>query len=479
MTQPAGSWRDALSPLIALSNNLISRIGVLLVTAGGVFWLFLLPTYLHGETGSAYIGILLFLILPMLFFAGLFLIPLGMYFRKKKLGPAARMREVVGVKTVSWQNPDFRRLLTFVGAATLANVVIGASFTYRAVEHMDGAEFCGTSCHVMKPEYTAYQVSPHSRVPCVKCHVGPGAAGFIESKLAGVHQVISITANTYPRPIPVPIPNLRPARETCEGCHWPDKYGADRLRVIPHFNDEGVRSDTVLLMRIGGGSASGYGIHTGHVGAGVKVRYAYSGKDRQAIPWVEYVREGQRREYFAPKTDAAAVAGMEIREMDCLDCHTRPSHAMELPERALDNSMAAGNIPTDLPQVRKIALEVLKKPYTSTDQAESEIAVAVEKAYRDQLPQVAQTRKADIERAAQRVLAIWKRNIFPEMKITWGTYANNIGHTDFPGCFRCHDEEHKTADGSKAIGQDCNGCHVLLSMEEEKPKILKDLGLRE
>ncbi|MEZ5352508.1 MAG: NapC/NirT family cytochrome c [Bryobacteraceae bacterium] len=479
MTPPTGSWRDNLSPLILLSNNWISRIGVLLVTTAGVLWLFLLPTYLKGEAGSAYIGILLFLILPMFFFAGLALIPAGILLRKRKLGPGARMRELIGIRSLSWQNPEVRRLVTFVAAATFVNIGIGSNLTYRAVEHLDSAGFCGTSCHVMKPEYTAYQVSPHSRVPCVKCHVGPGASGFVESKLAGVHQVVAITFNTYQRPIPVPIPNLRPARETCEGCHWPGKYGADRVRVIPHFNDEGVRSDSVLLMRIGGGSASGYGIHTGHVGEGIKVRYAHTDQARQTIPWVEYSRNGAKKEFFAPKTTAADVAKMDIREMDCMDCHTRPSHSMQLPERAMDDAMAAGTIPPSLPQIRKIALETLKKDYTSEAQAEKEVPAAILKFYKDQLPEVAASRTADVERSAEAVLGIWKRNIFPEMKITWGTYVNNVGHTDSPGCFRCHDEEHKTSDGASAIGQDCNGCHVLLAMEEEKPKILTDLGLRE
>ncbi len=479
MTTPNRPWRDRLSPLIHLSNNWISRIGVLLVTSAGVLWLFLLPTYLHGEAGSAYIGILLFLMLPMFFFAGLGLIPVGILIRKRQLGPSAGMREAIGMKSISWQNPDFRRLLTFVAGATIVNIAIGANLTYRAVEHMDSAGFCGTSCHVMKPEYTAYQNSPHSRVPCVKCHVGPGASGFVESKLAGVHQLFAITFNTYQRPIPVPVPNLRPARETCEGCHWPDKYGADRVRVIPHYSDEGVRSDSVLLMRIGSGSAGGYGIHTAHVGQGIRIRYAHTDAARQTIPWVEYGKNGEKTEFFAPKTSASDVAKMDIREMDCMDCHNRPSHSMQLPERAIDSAMAAGDIAADLPQIRKTALDILKKDYGTTERAEKEVGEAVRKFYREQLPQVADSRKADVERSAAGVLAIWQRNIFPEMNITWGTYVNNIGHNDFPGCFRCHDDEHKTTGGAKTIGQDCNGCHVMLAMEEEKPKILKDLGLRE
>lgn len=469
-------WGDRLFPLLFLSNNLISRIGVILVTSAGVFWLFLLPTYLQGHAGSAYMGILLFLMLPTVFFTGLALIPAGIYLKKKKMGVPILPQDM---RVLSWSNPDLRRLIIFIGVVTFANVVIGGNLTYRAVHHMESVQFCGATCHVvMKPEFTAYQNSPHSKVECVKCHIGPGASWFVQSKLSGLRQVFAVALNTYTRPIEVPVANLRPARETCEGCHWPDKYGGDRLRVIPHFSDEGKMSQSVLLMRIGGGSVSGKGIHTAHMRKGITIRYA-SDHSRQNIPWVEYSDNGAKHEYLSTKAKKEEVAGMAIREMDCMDCHNRPSHTMEIPERALDRVMAAGEIKPDLPQIRKVAMDVLKKPYATTVEAESSIGPAVEKFYKDQKPDVYASRKADIDRASQAVLAIWQRNIFPEMKVTWGTYANNIGHNDFPGCFRCHDAEHKTADGKKAIEQDCNSCHVMLAMEEENPKVLKDLGLAE
>jgi nitrate/TMAO reductase-like tetraheme cytochrome c subunit len=474
--QQPSPWGDRLFPLLFLSNNLISRIGVILVTSAAIFWLFLLPTYLQGHAGSAYMGIILFLMLPSAFFTGLMLIPLGIYLKRRRLGAPILP---TNVRVLSWSNPDLRRLVVFVGVVTFANVVIGGNLTYRAVHHMESVQFCGATCHtVMKPEFTAYQNSPHSKVECVKCHIGPGASWFVQSKLSGVRQVFAVALDTYARPIEVPVANLRPARETCEGCHWPDKYGGDRLRVIPHYNDDGVLSQSVLLMRIGGGSVSGKGIHTAHMRKGVTIRYA-SDHSRQNIPWVEYNDNGTKHEYLSTKSKQEEVAGMAVREMDCMDCHNRPSHTMETPERALNREMASGEIKPDLPQIRKVAMEVLKKPYASTVEAESSIAQSVERFYKEQKPDVYAQRQADIVRASKGVLSIWQRNIFPEMKITWGTYANNIGHNDFPGCFRCHDAEHKTADGKKAIEQDCNSCHVMLAMEEQNPKVLKDLGLVE
>lgn len=469
----APTLRDRLSPLVFLSNNLISRIGVVLVTLAGVLFLLLLPTLLSGHAGSAYIGILIFVILPAVFFLGLALIPLGIWRQRKKAGSWS----ATGLPPLNLQNPHLRRLGGFIAVATLANVLIGSTFTYRAVEHMESVQFCGTTCHtVMKPEYTAYQHSPHSKVACTSCHIGPGASWFVKSKLSGAWQVIAVTANIYPRPIPTPVENLRPARDTCEGCHWPDKYGADRIRVIRHFSEEGKMSQTVLLMHIGGGNYGFRGIHGAHVGRGIKMRYATPKKDRQEIPYVEYERGNEKRVYAKSDVTPEALSKMEMRDMDCLDCHNRPSHAYELPERALDNALATGELAADLPLIKKVGLELLKKEYATTEEGERQIPEQLKKFYREQHAGVWSQRAGEIDKAAKAVLAVWSRNIFPEMKVKWGTYPNNIGHTDWPGCFRCHDNEHSTKDG-KSVSQDCNTCHQMLAVEEEDPKILADLGV--
>lgn len=476
MNPSRSNWRERLAPILFLSSNWISRTGVGLVTSVAVFWLFLLPIYLRGEAASAYLGILLFLLLPAGFFIGLALIPLGILLFRKRLrrqqepGPQA-------LPPLDWRHPGLRRLVAFIGLVTAANVVIGGNLSYRAVSYMDSVQFCGSSCHVvMKPQYTAYQHSPHSRVECVKCHIGPGASWFVQSKLSGVGQIFAVAFNSYPRPIPTPVENLRPARETCETCHWPDKYGPDRLRVITHFNDEGRASKTVLLMHIGGGAVAGKGIHTAHVGQGVRVRYAHADRARQQIPWIEYSRNGNTVEFWAPGAKKQELANWQVREMDCMDCHNRPSHTFETPERALDAAMLSGDVAPDLPGIRAVGLQALKRNYSSTEEAERELPAMVLRDYRAKQPAVSTARAADVTRSAKAILAIWQRNVFPEMKVTWGTYTNNIGHTDFPGCFRCHDAEHRSENG-KAIEQDCNSCHVLLAMEEEDPKVLKDLGL--
>lgn len=467
--------RGWLSPFVHLSNNWISLAGVIIVTTATVFWLFLLPITLRGETENPYVGILAFLTIPAPFFGGLFLIPLGIWLQRRREGQAGIYPS--DFPALTWANPELRRLVYFVGVTTVLNIVIASQLTYGAVSYMDTPTFCGKTCHnVMQPEFTAYQNSPHSRVDCVRCHIGPGAGWFVKSKLSGVGQVFAVTLNTYPRPIPTPVHNLRPARETCEACHWPQKYGEDRVRIINKFADDETNSQTktVLLMKIGGGN-HGIGIHGTHLGPGVVIRYVATDEKRQNIPWVEYSGPGRKTLYVTADNKSN---GEGSREMDCMDCHNRPAHAYDMPESGIDKAMSAGLISNSLPFAKKKAVEIIKANYLSRDEAAQKIPATFAKYYQDSYPAIWQSRQAEVNASAKQVLEVWNRNIFPDMKVTWGAYPMNIGHTDFPGCFRCHDGGHNSSDG-KSISQDCNACHNLLSMEEANPKVLTDLGITE
>jgi len=472
-----GGW---LSPIIHLSNNWISLVGVVIVTTATVFWLFLLPTTLRGETENPYVGILAFLTIPAPFFGGLLMIPLGMWLKRRREGRAGIYPPEFPVLT--WENPELRKLIYFIGGATVLNIMIASQLSYGAVNYMDSVTFCGQTCHaVMQPEFAAYQNSPHSKVDCVKCHIGPGADWFVRSKLSGVGQVFAVIFNTYPRPIPTPVHNLRPARETCEACHWPEKYGEDRLKVIPKYAEDQANSltKTVLLVKIGGGN-NGIGIHGTHLGgpnSRTVIRYGHSDEARQNIPCVQYSVNGRMTEYRA--ADAKPnCEGLTMREMDCMDCHNRPSHTFDLPDRALDRALEAGRISASLPFVKKESVEILKAHYASHEEAAQKIPAAFTKYYQDNFPDVWTKRQSEITAAAAAVLAIYNRNVFPDMNVTWGKYPLNIGHTDFPGCFRCHDDNHTAPDG-KTITQDCGACHNLLAMDEANPKVITELGITE
>jgi len=479
--QPGRGWtenlRRLIRPVVYLSQNWISRIGVVLATTSAITLIFTFATQLLGFSFNPYLGIIVFLVLPGFFVLGLILIPIGIYkefHRRRRLGTLPREYPLI-----AFSRDEFRRTATFVLLMTAINVPLFALVSYRGIVYMDSVKFCGVTCHtVMQPEYTAYLDSPHSHVACVECHIGPGAPWFVRSKLSGTYQVAAVTFKLYPHPIPVPIHNLRPAAQTCDECHWPERFSEDKLLVKTKFADDEKNSSTqtVLLMHIGGLSpALKYtGIHGWHLG---QINYLASDEKRQVIPWVEHKNADGTYTQFAsagapPKPELLAKG--ERRLMDCMDCHNRPSHTFHLPEEAVNNEMAAGRIDASLPFVHKVAIGILKQNYASRLEAETRIPENLRAYYRASYFAVYNSKRSEVEQAAKALVYIYESNVFPEMNVTWGTYSNNLGHMDFPGCFRCHDGDHKSKDG-QVITQDCNSCHNLLAMDEPRPKILQEL----
>ena len=473
-----GGVAHLVRPLVYLSHNVISRAGVVLTTTAAVTLLLTYAFQLSGYQPNPYVGILLFLIFPGIFVAGLVLIPLGIvrdFRRQRRLGllPAA-------YPTVDFRDRRLRQTALFIAVMTAINIPIFAYASYYGTTYMESVQFCGQTCHrVMAPEYTAYQRSPHARVACVECHIGPGAPWFVRSKLSGSYQVLAVTFNLYPRPIPTPVRNLRPARETCEECHWPEKFSGDKLVVKTKYGDDEKNSatKTVLLLHIGGksGSRQFVGIHGRHLGL---VTYVAADDKRQVIPWVSYKDSaGAVKEFTSsdnPPKPGMPVKG-ERRTMDCMDCHNRPTHRYDMPEEAVNRAMESGRISPALPFAHKVSLDLLKRDYPDRLTAQTQLPEAWREYYRTNYFSVYNGQRAAIEQAASALLEIYNGNIFPEMKVTWGTYPNNLGHNDFPGCFRCHDGNHKSKEG-REITQDCNSCHSLLAMDEPDPKILHELA---
>ncbi len=380
--------------------------------------------------------------------------------------------------------PMVRRTLEWVALATVINLLIIGTASYRGVEYMDSTSFCGTTCHqVMDPEYTAYQNSPHARVACVECHIGPGAGWFVRSKLSGLRQVVAVTFHTYSRPIPSPVKYLRPARDTCEHCHWPQRFTGDKFLVNTSYKDDekNTPQTDVLLLKVGGhGWQGSVGIHGRHLADAARIRYISTDAERQTIPVVYYTDDkGKTTEFVS--SDAKATQQQldngEHRVMDCIDCHNRPTHAFDLPDNAVDKRMSLGRISPELPYIRKKAVEVLKVNYPSREIAKQSITDEINNFYRTNYPQIYQTRRSLVQQAGEEVSGIYLRNIFPDMHVAWGTHPSNLGHNDSPGCFRCHDGSHTSADG-QTITNDCSACHQVLAAGEENPKILTDLGMK-
>jgi hypothetical protein len=337
--------------------------------------------------------------------------------------------------------------------------VIVSLGAYRGVEYMDSVQFCSSACHtVMKPEGTAHQNGPHARVACVECHIGSGAASFAKAKLSGTRQLIALTRGTYPKPIGAPVRNMVPARRTCEQCHWPEQLHGDRIRRIVEYADDekNTESVTTLKVHVGGGSER-LGIATGihwHMNLANEIEYIATDDKRQVIPYVRLKdRAGNVREYVTPGVTPEQLAKGERRRMDCIDCHNRPAHTMAASaERAVNEAMARGELPS-LPFAHREAVTLLKTSYPTEAAAIDAIGASIRNTYRS-------SPANDIGRMAGAVGRIYSGNVFPEMHVGFGTYPNNIGHVDSPGCFRCHDDSHQTRDGKK-ISQDCETCHSI------------------
>ena len=468
MTDSKGPFRTFMQ---AITRNSLSLAGAALTTAAAILFISLFVGESIGLGGGPYLGILTFVVLPSIFVMGLVLIPIGIAWQRRRFRAAAsRGEEPAGLPVIDLNVGRTRTLLLVFMSFTLVNVVIIAVSTYKAVEVMDSTKFCGTACHsVMTPEYTTYQRSPHSRVQCVSCHIGPGAGWFVKSKLSGSWQLLSVNLKLYPRPIPTPVHNLRPARDTCEQCHWPNKFVGDRLKVITHYQDDETNSSlkTILLLRVGGmqGRAS-KGIHW-HVDPGVRIRYLADDK-RETIGTIEMTRaDGTSITYAAP----GAPKEGPWRTMDCLDCHNRPSHQYRTPEDELDHAMAEGRLDTALPFLHREGLKALQGTYASQEEGRSKIAEALQAFYTKEHPTIDRTR---IDAAAHELGNIYCTDVYPSMNIRWGTYPTHLGHTSSPGCFRCHDGEHVSEKGA-TIAQDCDTCHTVLAMEEPNPEVLKTL----
>lgn len=480
---PQNTFRYWARLIYYLGQNTLSLVGVVLTTSAAItliaFWIY---DFVLAGPPHPYVGILLFLILPALFLLGLLLIPLGILLHRQRLRDASELPTIY--PEVDFKVPMVRSSLMFIGLATLLNVLIFTFASYKGVSYMDSTTFCGQTCHaVMQPEFSAYQNSSHQRVNCVECHIGPGAGWFVRSKLSGLRQVYAVTFKTYSRPIPAPVKYLRPAREICEQCHWPQRFSGDKFLVKTSYQEDekNTQLTTALLMKIGGRVSTGsVGIHGRHLDEGSRIHYISIDEKRQVIPVVYYTDDkGKTVEFVSPEIKATKeqLEKSEKRAMDCIDCHNRPTHAFELPENAVDTRMARDLVSPELPFIKKKAVELLKAGYPDRDTAQKRIVEGVTNYYRTSYPEIYNTKRGLVEQSADNVAKIYLRNIFPEMKVTWGVHPNNIGHNDSPGCFRCHDGSHTSADG-QTISNDCTACHNLLAVQEENPKILSDLGLK-
>jgi NapC/NirT cytochrome c family, N-terminal region len=431
----------------SLARNPISLAGAALTTISALAFVIYYISHALGWWTSPYAGLIGFIAIPAFFLLGLLPIPFGMWRegrRRRRGKPAWRW------PAIDLSSSRTRQVLFVVLVLTLVNVGIVTLAALGAAHYMETTSFCGQTCHVpMRPEFTAHQEGAHARVTCVACHISPGAAGTIRAKRNGTRQLYLVLRGTFARPIPTPARGLPVAADTCAHCHQPGFPMADITRVTREYDDDEANTETVGTLVVAPNH-----VHW-HARGDVRVEYVATDEKRETIPYMRVTGpDGRATEYFASGITARPAG--ELRQMDCLDCHSRPAHTMSASAgQSVDRAIASEAVSRTLPFVRRELVAALSAPYPDEDAALAGIASRLTTFYQGR-PKANPALVTAAIGAGQR---LFRTNVFPEMKVTWGTYRNQLGHSDdVPGCFRCHDDEHKASDG-RLVRQDCELCH--------------------
>jgi len=449
--------------------NWLSLTGFI-VTANSLILILILYLYsvLYAQTNT-YLGLYIYIILPAFLVLGLILIPLGVLINIRK-------RKATGQSEDAWPVIDLNirqdwATVVKIFLITMIFLVSSVMGSYRAFQYTESNEFCGALCHqVEEPEYVTYQHSSHARVTCVECHVGQGADWYVKSKISGLYQVYSTIFKKYPRPVPTPIHNMRPERETCERCHWPEKFYSRKLRTQRSYLADSANTEwnLSLLMKIGPefkSMGNSEGIHW-HINKNFKIEYISDSRNRESIPWVKLtnVKTGEIKIFLDEENPLGkqALDSLETRTMDCLDCHNRPSHLFKSAPDYVDNAFVTGILPKNLTFFKKAAMEALKNPFPDKETAMHDISETVLKYYKVKQPKILKSEEQLVTKAIAVIQEEYKLNAFPYMKADASHYPNHIGHLESEGCFRCHSDRHKTAKG-ETISRDCEICHTIIA----------------
>ena len=437
----------------------LSLAGVILTTASAVAFVALAIASLLGLFTNPYAGLVVFVVVPAFFVLGLLLIPIGIRMRRRaqRLDPTAPDDWPV----IDLRVRRVRMTALVVTVLTTINAVIILLAGYGTLHYMESPSFCGQTCHVpMRPQFTAWQNTTHAEVACVSCHVGEGARALVRSKLAGARQLLHVVTGNYPRPIPASAADLRPAHETCGTCHTPSLFHGVRTRTVREYADDEGNTETAteLKMYVGGPgqpTETGTAIHW-HADPAVRVEYVATDEERQTIPFVRVTNaKGEVKEFVVEGTTPEALAAGTSRVMDCTDCHNAAAHRISpTAEQAVDRTIAAGRIDRTLPFVRREAVRLLKSDYGD----EGAALAAIETGLREFYKSNGGGDQQKVSGAVAGVQRLYRTNVFPDMKVTWGVYRDNRGHTTSDGCFRCHDGGHVARDGTM-ISADCTYCH--------------------
>ena len=457
----------------------LSGAAIALLSFGLIFFLFILDFF--GNEENTYMGILTYIILPSILIFGLLLIAYGII-RERKREKQGKLRSQ-RLPVIDLNDPKKRAMFVTFSVGSIILMLFSAFGSFKAYEYTETDEFCGTVCHaVMEPEYTAYLDSPHSRVGCVGCHIGSGTSWYVKSKFSGAYQVYSVLFNKYSRPIPTPVKELRPAEGTCEQCHAPSHFFNEKKVDYTYYisDEQNTKSTISMLIKIGGGKSelgAIEGVHW-HANPDNIISYIHTDERRLEIPWVKVVSKDGKETIFRNKNaefDEKNFNKENLRTMDCIDCHNRPSHIYHQPDKMMNLMMANGKIDESIPFIKSISVEVLEDNYSTKQQALENIDQRINDFYNSNYPDIYKSKKENINQSIEVVKSIYSRNYFPYMNADWKHFPDNISHVYTPGCFRCHDGNHVSDDG-KVISNDCNSCHKIISQTDNNGESRVDLN---
>ena len=457
--KPASRFR-----LRKLIRNWVSLTGAVIAVGSFFAFLLLFAIDIFSQHGNPYMGILAYLVAPIFLLLGIVLVLLGywLHLRQERLAwddaPTAAL-------TIDLSRPRDRMILGIFIVGSLAFLFLTALGSYETYQYTESVQFCGRACHLpMAPQFVTSQHSAHARVDCVDCHVGSGASAYLKTKISGIRQLYHVMRGDFPRPIRVDPGKLRPARETCEQCHWPEKFTGGFDRIYRHYlsDEKNTPFSVRLLLNVGGCNplhGPPAGIHW-HVSSANKVEYIATDEQELHIPWVRQTdASGKVTEYRNPdfKGDLSKYS---IRTMDCINCHNRPSHKFYSPNDAVDLSITSGRLDRSIPWVKQKVVAALAAEYATREEAMKKIESTLRADYPG---------NPKVDAVIAETKSIYNANFFPEMKADWRAYPDNVGHKIWEGCFRCHDGKHKAADGKTTIqANDCNSCHLILAQGSDE-----------
>lgn len=451
------------------SKNWLTIIGSIIAAINLILILILFVISTIFNKGNSNLGLFIYIILPGFLLFGLIMIPVGMIIERRKIFRKL-VHETSRLPYIDLNDPSHRNAFVIFTITTIIVLFLSTLGSFKAYHITESVQFCGTLCHqVMNPEYTAYLKSPHANVACVDCHVGAGASWYVKSKLSGLRQVYAVLTNTYPRPIETPLHDLRPARETCEKCHWPQKFYARSLWTNKYFLADSVNTEwDIMLQMKTGPEYSGFGLREGihwHINPDISIEYISKNDKRENITYVKYTEKSTGkvtifRDENNPVSDSLIEASSK-RTMDCIDCHNRPSHNYNSPSVYFNKAMLTGAVSKNIPFLKKAAMNILSESFTNKDTALMKISESITGFYKSNYSDYFDKNKALIDSSVVSIQKAFALNTFPAMKVRYDVYPEHIGHLETNGCFRCHNNSFKSDDG-RIITRECTLCHTIV-----------------